>query len=220
MNIFDFEFAGAELQALGSGAVYWPDQELLVVSDLHLGKSERMARRSGQLLPPYEGIETLTRLDEAIAQTRPKRVICLGDSFDDLDAGRSLPEDQITWIARLMAGREWTWIEGNHDPGPLEFGGSHRAELILGPLTFRHIATQEGRAEVSGHYHPKAQLILRGRSLTRPCFLKDSTRLILPAFGTYTGGLHSSDAALSTLMAQDAKAILTGSTLCEMPMPR
>lgn len=220
MNIFDFEFAGASLQALGTGALYWPDADLLVVSDLHLGKSERMARRSGQLLPPYEGIETLSKLDDAIAQTAPKQVICLGDSFDDLDAGRSLPEDQVTWITRLMAGRQWTWIEGNHDPGPLEFGGTHRAELSIGALTFRHIATRNAQAEVSGHYHPKAQLNLRGRNLTRPCFLKDKSRLILPAFGAYTGGLRSTDDALKGLMATDAKAILTGSTLCEMPMPR
>lgn len=220
MNIFDFNFSGADLQALETGALFWPDEALLVVSDLHLGKSERIARRSGQLFPPYETIETLNRLDEAIANFGPKRVICLGDSFDDLDAGRALPEDQINWITRLMAGREWIWIEGNHDPGPLEFGGTHRAEFALGPLTFRHIATADGKGEVSGHYHPKAQLVLRGRSLTRPCFLKDDSRLILPAFGAYTGGLRSSDAALTSLMAPEARAILTGSTLCEMPMPR
>ena len=220
MNIFEFQFAGIDLQALETGALFWPDVQLLVVSDLHLGKSERMARRSGQLLPPYEGIETLSKLDAAIAHTKPKQVICLGDSFDDLDAGRSLPEDQISWITRLMAGREWTWIEGNHDPGPLEFGGTHRAELSIGNLTFRHIATKSGMGEVSGHYHPKAQLNLRGRSLTRPCFLMDNARLILPAFGAYTGGLRSTSETLTHLMAPDARAILTGSTLCEMPMPR
>jgi len=176
MTRFDFTFAGTKLQALGSGALYWPDEQLLVISDLHLGKSERMARRTSQLLPPYESIETLSKLDDAIQQTRPAQVICLGDSFDDLHAGRSLPEDHITWLTRLMAGRLWIWIEGNHDPGPLEFGGTHN--------------------------------------------LKDESRLILPAFGTYTGGLRSSDDTLTALMSPEARAILTGSTLCEMPMPR
>lgn len=220
MNIYEFNFAGVDLHALDTGALFWPSEAVLVFSDLHLGKSERMARRSGRLLPPYEGIETLSNLDAAIIRTAPKHVICLGDSFDDLDAGRSLPEDQVHWITRLMAGREWTWIEGNHDPGPLEFGGTHRAELTIGPLTFRHIATENGQGEVSGHYHPKAQLHLRGRSLTRPCFLLDSSKLILPAFGSYTGGLRSTSETLTHLMAPNARAILTGSTLCELPMPR
>lgn len=220
MNTHDFTFARTKLKALASGALFWPDENLLVVSDLHLGKSERIARRSGQMLPPYETIETLSRLDEDLAMTRAANVICLGDSFDDLEAGQSLPEDHVLWINRMMAGRSWIWIEGNHDPGPLEFGGSHRAEVAIGELTFRHIATPDAEAEVTGHYHPKASLSLRGRVLTRACFLYDATRLILPAYGAYTGGLRSSDSALAMLMQPDARAILTGTPLCELPMPR
>lgn len=220
MNTLSFSFGGADLEAMSSGGLYWPEQDTLVVSDLHLGKSERMARRTGQMLPPYETIETLGKLDEALGQTAARKVICLGDSFDDLEAGRSLPEDHVNWITRMMAGREWIWIEGNHDPGPLEFGGSHLLELALGPLTFRHIATPNSTGEVSGHYHPKARLSLRGRTLTRPCFLRDESRLILPAFGHYTGGLYSDAPILSGLMEGNARAILTGQPLCELPMPR
>lgn len=219
MNMHEFTFAGTALNALPSGALCWPQEDLLVVSDLHLGKSERIARRSGQMLPPYETIETLSRLDADLSSVRPSRVICLGDSFDDLDAGRALPEDHVLWITRMMAGRQWTWIEGNHDPGPLEFGGTHLAELKIGDLTFRHIACS-GAGEVSGHYHPKARLNLRGRSLTRSCFLYDEERLILPAYGAYTGGLHSNESALVSLMSDNARAIMTGHPLCEFPMPR
>ena len=120
-----------------------------------------------------------------------------------------------------MAGRSWTWIEGNHDPGPLSLGGTHRALHKVGPLTFRHIAEDSPEAgEVSGHYHPKASLQTRGRTVTRACFLYDQTRLILPAYGAYTGGLRTSAAPLQTLMTTNARAILTGASPVEIPMPR
>lgn len=215
-----FTFAGTALEALGSGALHWPDAQLLVVSDLHLGKSERVARRSGQMLPPYETIDTLTKLEAALETTKAAQVICLGDSFDDLAAGAALAPELVDWITRLMAGRDWTWIEGNHDPGPLEIGGTHRAQLRLGALTFRHIAEPGASGEVSGHYHPKARLNAKGRVMTRPCFLYDDARLILPAFGTYTGGLRSTSDALLRLMASSARAILTGPSPVEIPMPR
>lgn len=220
MNRFDFTFADAALQALGSGALYWPAQHVLCVSDLHLGKTERIARRGGNQLPPYETRDTLIRLSADLDATEARTVICLGDSFDDLAAAQSLPEDERLWITRLQAGRRWVWIEGNHDPGPIEFGGTHLAELHTPPLTFRHIAQAGERAEISGHYHPKATLHVRSRAITRPAFLVDSDRLIMPAYGTYTGGLRSHDAALTTLMQPDAKAILTGAKPVQIPMPR
>ena len=220
MSRHAFTFAGTGLQALGSGALFWPDQRLLCVSDLHLGKSERQGRRNGAMLPPYETIDTLTRLGDAIGATDPATVVCLGDSFDDATAFDALDEDAQLWIARLQAGRDWIWIEGNHDPGPVGLGGRHLAQLHLGPLTFRHIAEAGAQGEVSGHYHPKARLRARGAGLSRPCFLVDADRIILPAFGTYTGGLRSEDAALCHLMRPEALAILTGPTPRAIPMPR
>ncbi len=216
MTSHAFTLASATLSALPSGALWWEERRLLCVSDLHLGKSERMARRGGALLPPYETRETLTRLDAAIDATQPETVICLGDSFDDLTAAQTLPEAERLWLTRLMAGRDWVWIEGNHDAGPIEIGGSHRAELRLGPLTFRHIASKGVAGEVSGHYHPK--LRLAGQS--RPCFLLDETRLILPAFGAYTGGMRHDDAALAGLMGPKALAILTGPRAIPCPLPK
>ncbi|WP_299724416.1 ligase-associated DNA damage response endonuclease PdeM [uncultured Tateyamaria sp.] len=220
MNTCDLTLAGTALKALGSGALFWPDQALLCVSDLHLGKAERIARRGGGHLPPYETRDTLTRLANDLEQTGARTVICLGDSFDDLTAARSLPEDERLWITRLQAGRRWIWIEGNHDPGPVEFGGSHLGELSQGPLTFRHIAEAGTHGEISGHYHPKATLATRGRAITRPAFLIDNDRLIMPAYGTYTGGLRSHDATLTTLMRSDAQAVLTGAHPVRVPMPR
>ena len=209
-------FHGETLHLLPSGGLFWPARKTLTVSDLHLGKSERLARRGGTLLPPYETQATLEKLDRDLEATKSEAVICLGDSFDDLAAAHGITEPARLWLTRLMAGRHWTWITGNHDPGPIEIGGSHRAELALEPFTFRHIAEPTERAEISGHYHPKARLA--GQS--KPCFLADSARLIMPAYGTYTGGLRSNDAVLTSLMAKDALAILTGPRVLAIPMPR
>lgn len=215
-----FSFRGETLHARPSGALYWPAERLLAVSDLHLGKSERSARRGGPMLPPYDGIETLTRLASDIAETHPRTVICLGDSFDDTTAAQALDESTAAHLPPLMAGRRWIWIEGNHDPGPLGLAGTHLAGLELGPLTFRHIAVEGACGEVSGHYHPKARIAARGRSVSRRCFLVDERRMILPAYGTYTGGLACDGPELSALMDENARAILLGTPPVAVPMPR
>jgi DNA ligase-associated metallophosphoesterase len=204
------------LHALPSGALFWPARRLLAVSDLHLGKSGRLARRGGALLPPYETRATLDRLAADIDATGSAVVVCLGDSFDDLAAAGALDEADALFLARLMAGRDWIWVEGNHDPGPIQIGGSHRTEVRLGPLSFRHTADPAQTHEISGHYHPKAHLA--GQS--RPCFLADSARILLPAYGAYTGGLRCPHPALTALMQPGALAILTGHKALAVPMPR
>lgn len=219
MNGHDFTLAGARLTARGSGALWWAEARLLVVSDLHLGKSERLARRGGPMLPPYETRDTLARLQAECRALEPRTVVCLGDSFDDNAAAAGLAEDAVMWLTRLMAGRRWVWIEGNHDPGPVDLGGTHLAELPEAPLVFRHIAQGGSSGEVSGHYHPKATVHARGRQVTRACFLYDSDRVVMPAFGTYTGGLRCTDPALTGLMRAEAKAVLTGPHPAVIPMP-
>jgi metallophosphoesterase superfamily enzyme len=197
--MYRFSLSSADLHALPSGALHWPAERLLVVSDLHFGKSERLARRGGALLPPFETRDTLQRLDSDLETTGARVVICLGDSFDDLRAAEAMdPADQL-WLTRLMAGRDWVWIEGNHDAGPFALGGSHRAEL-----------------QISGHFHPK----LRLAGQVRRCFLLDQLRVILPAYGSYTGGLWSHDPTLATLMQPQALAVAIGKTALPLPMPR
>lgn len=216
MNSVDLPFLGETLTALPSGALWWGEAGVLVVSDLHLGKSERIARLGGALLPPYDTVETLTRLAADIGAVGPKTVICLGDSFDDLAASEALGDSERGTIARLQAGRRWLWIEGNHDPGPVDLGGEHLVAHRLGPLTFRHVALKGAvPGEVSGHYHPKAKLS-RG---SRPCFLADEGRLILPAYGCYTGGLDWTTPVLRRLFAERAMAYLTGPRVLAVPVP-
>lgn len=219
MNTVSFRLLGHDLTALPSGALYWRDPQVLVVSDLHLGKSVRAARFGGAALPPYECRETLRRLADDLAGTGAQRVICLGDSFDSPGLDQCLPEEDLSHLLALQAGRDWVWITGNHDPAPVALSGAHLDVLEIDGLRFRHIdAGQVG--DVSGHYHPKLRLSLRGRSLSRPCFLLDTQRLILPAYGAYTGGLWADNPALTAIMADSAEAILTGHPMGRVPMPR
>lgn len=213
MSVYEFTLSGETLVALPSGALWLPDHALIVVSDLHLGKANRIARREGRLTPPYETLETLTRLSDVLAAHQPRTVICLGDSFDDDLAVKQISEEERAGISALMAGRRWIWIAGNHDPAPTELGGAHLSEHTIGPLVFRHIAEAGAVGEVSGHYHPKVRM--RGR---RPCFLADKKRVILPAFGVYTGGLTVSDPVFDDLFAPDALALMTGKSV--QPAPR
>lgn len=217
MNTRDILFCGETLTALPSGALYWAEQRMLVVSDLHLGKSERIARRGGTLLPPYDTDETLARLGTDVRACAPKSVLCLGDSFDDLAAADALTPAHHDLIGSLQAGRTWLWLEGNHDPGPVELAGTHLETFAKGPLTFRHIAEPDtAPGEISGHYHPKAKV----RHTRRPCFIADTKRLILPAYGCYTGGLDWTTPVLRNLFENRAVAYLTGREVLAVPVPR
>ena len=216
MNARDIRFCEETLTLFPSGALHWASRELLAVADLHLGKSERIARRSGTLLPPYDADETLARLAADVDALRPEIVLCLGDSFDDLAAADAISGTIRTKVSQLQESRQWIWLEGNHDPGPANLGGSHLNEFRLGPFTFRHIAeTGADPGEISGHFHPKARI----RGTSRPCFMVDEARLILPAYGCYTGGLDWTASALRNLFSGHAMAYLTGTRVLPAPVP-
>lgn len=185
-----------------------------------MGKSERMARGGGSLLPPYETQETLNRLNTEITDLNPSSVICLGDSFDDSAAAGRIDTASLRYLNAMMSGRRWIWIAGNHDPELPDIGGSHMEEVARGPLQFRHIAhPRADSGEVSGHYHPKAKVLTRAGYVSRPCFIHDQIRLILPAFGAYTGGLNCTASPLASLFSADAECILTGPTTTTIPLP-
>ena len=188
--------AGAALLADCSGALYWPDERTLIVADLHLEKGSAFAER-GMLLPPYDTAETLARLGAVIARHDPRLVVALGDNFHDGGGvTRLLPQDRAT-LAGLQHSRDWVWIAGNHDPDPAAgIGGAFAAVVALGPLAFRHEPTA-GRCdgEIAGHLHPRARVSLRGRAIARRCFATDGSRLVMPAFGAYAGGLDIGDRA-------------------------
>lgn len=202
---------GVSLVALPSGALWWPERRTLVVADLHLEKGSAFAAR-GVLLPPYDSARTLDRLAAEVARTGPEVVICLGDSFHDSGAAGRLAPDSAARLARLAADRRWIWVAGNHDPEPPRAPGEVLPEVTLGALTFRHEARRDrpGAGEVSGHFHPKASVVVRARLLSRPCFVSDGRRLLLPAFGAYTGGLDVHEPAIRGLWSRPWAVHLTG----------
>ncbi|KXF78696.1 metallophosphatase [Paramesorhizobium deserti] len=196
--------AGVEAVCDPAGALYFPEMRLLAVSDLHMEKGSSFARR-GMLLPPYDTGVTLDLLAAVIARYHPATVISLGDSFHDPEASARLPALYAIRLRGLMAGREWIWITGNHDPHrPVHLPGDVAGELALGPLVFRH-EPQSGSApgEIAGHLHPAAKIVRRGRSVRRSCFASDGERLIMPAFGAYTGALNVLDRAFRGLFAEE-----------------
>lgn len=209
-----FDFGGQRLLARPSGALYWPARRWLILADLHLGKSERMARRGGALLPPYETEATLDRAEAEIAATDPLVVVSLGDGFDDDAAGRALPDAVCARLTRMAAGRRWIWVSGNHDPGVIcpRLPGEQQDEIRDG-LVLRHKAAPGQGPDVSGHFHP----CLRLAGQRRRCFLVGRNHLILPAFGAYTGGLEMTDPALAALVPEGL-AIACGARALPVPV--
>jgi DNA ligase-associated metallophosphoesterase len=190
--------AGVDFVADLSGAFYWEQQSLLVVSDLHLEKGSSFAA-SGTLLPPYDTVATLGRLAAVIARHDPRMVIALGDSFHDRHAHDRLSAPDREAIAALQARRDWIWISGNHDPALSgDLGGVVASEVAIGPIVFRH-EPSGAAGEVAGHLHPKARVTTRGRTMERRCFACDGERAVMPAFGAYTGGLSIRDKAFSKI---------------------
>jgi uncharacterized protein len=191
--------AGETLLPDPAGALYWPAAGTAIVADLHLEKGTSYGPR-GITLPPYDTAATLAALAAVLQRMRAERVICLGDSFHDGEAGERIdPVDRETLTA-LVAAHRWYWVAGNHDPHPPELGGRVVGELAIGGLVFRHEARRvAGAGELSGHYHPRASWRARGRSVVGRCFVCDGTRLILPAFGAYAGGLDVRDPAIKRL---------------------
>jgi DNA ligase-associated metallophosphoesterase len=218
MRTCEFTLSGARLTALPSGALWWSERGILCVSDLHFGKAMRPARHGGAVLPPYDNAETLTRLETDILTRNPETVICLGDSFDSMGAEEEMAREDHNWLVCLMAGRRWIWIAGNHDPGPVALGGAHLSKYRADPLVFRHEADPDATGEVSGHFHPKTAVNVRGRHISRPCFLVDDRRVILPAYGTFTGGLRADAPVLRELMSPNAMAIMTGKKAQQVPL--
>ncbi len=181
--------AGETLLADCDGALYWPREGVLAVADLHLEKGSSYARR-GVLLPPYDTAATLGRLALIMIRYAPRVVIALGDSFHDDDgAGRVAGADRAA-LAALQRGRDWFWIAGNHDRRPADgVGGGCAGAIAIGGLMFRHEPTG-AEGEIAGHLHPVARVSRRGHTVSRRCFAADRTRLIMPAFGAFAGGLN------------------------------
>ncbi|MBP6013833.1 MAG: ligase-associated DNA damage response endonuclease PdeM [Alphaproteobacteria bacterium] len=206
------EVAGVRLEADPSGALWWADERLLAVADLHLEKGSAFAVRTGQMLPPYDSRATLARLTALAERYQPKTIVCLGDNFHDTGGPLRLDDEARVTLRALMRGRRFVWIEGNHDAGSaIVLGGECTPELALGALRFRHEPLNGAAVgELCGHLHPVARVETRVKRLKRRCFVGDGTRCVLPAFGAYTGGLDVFDVAFAPLFPRGFAAYLLG----------
>jgi DNA ligase-associated metallophosphoesterase len=209
-----FSFCGHDLMALPQGALFWPARRALLVADLHLEKASWFARL-GQMLPPWDSIATLADLTALVAGCDAAEIWCLGDSFHDRFGCDRLPERARDMLTALTASTDWTWITGNHDPGftGSDFvdrcGGRIAEEAEVDGLILRHEAVPgEARPELSGHFHPKLRIHLRGRSVSRRCFVASATKLILPAFGSLTGGLDAAHPEIHRALGAPAEALV------------
>ena len=204
-----FSFSGHELMALPQGALFWPARRALLVADLHLEKASWFARL-GQMLPPYDSIATLSDLSAIAASAGADEIWCLGDSFHDSAGCDRLPAAARALLTDLTARTHWTWIVGNHDPGIADHcGGAIVEEAEVDGLILRHEADPaETRPELSGHFHPKLRITHRGRQVSRRCFVATGTKLILPAFGSLTGGLDASHPEIVRAVGGGAQALV------------
>jgi uncharacterized protein len=204
---------GERLMLDPAGVLAWPARRLLAVADLHLEKGSHFAAAGRGFLPPYDTRETLDRLRHALRRWRPARLVALGDSFHDPAGAGRLPAVEATMMHRMLEGIEVVWVLGNHDPSPpVGLPGTATEEWVDGAMVFRHQARPGPvlGVEISGHFHPKATMATRAGGITRPCFVADSRRVMLPAFGAYTGGLDAADPAIASLFPRGARAFLLG----------
>ena len=204
-----FSFASETFVAGPEGALYWPSQQALLVADLHLEKASWFARL-GQFLPPYDSQATLSALAGEIERSGARRLYCLGDSFHDRFGCDRLPAAARELLLRMTAAIDWVWIVGNHDPGFADHCGGRLAdELEIAGIVLRHEAVRDDRRpEMSGHFHPKLRLNLKGRQVSRRCFVISHTKLILPAFGSLTGGLDAGHPEIVRAVGPKAEALV------------
>lgn len=208
----EIDIAGERAVCDPRGALYFPDLRLMAVSDLHLEKGSSFARRR-VFIPPYDTATTLIRLQRVIADYRPVAVISLGDSFHDGNGAGRMPEVFRQQLLSLMAGRDWFWVAGNHDPdAPQGLPGETVRELAVSKLLFRHEpSAMSVEGEIAGHLHPGARVVRRGQSVRRPCFASDGRRMIMPAFGAFTGMLNVLDRAYAGMFQwPDFRAYVLG----------
>ena len=204
-----FSFAGHAFAALPQGALYWPARRALLVADLHFEKASWFAR-AGQMLPPYDSVATLADLAAIVEATQPAEIWSLGDSFHDSAGCDRLPERARAMLADLTDRHRWIWITGNHDRDLVDrCGGEVMAEAVVDGVVLRHEADPaEHRPELSGHFHPKLRVTVRGRRVARRCFVATAQKLILPAFGALTGGLDADHPEIIRAVGAAAQALV------------
>lgn len=213
-----FDFAGHSLRLMADRAIYWPARQALFVADLHLEKASWFAA-TGQMLPPFDSLATLTRLLTLAQSCDALEIWALGDSFHDAVGPERMDGQAIALLEQLAIGRRLVWIAGNHDAAA-ELPGERCEEADIDGLVLRHEAQPgELRPELSGHFHPKVRIATVARTVSRPCAVVGGNRIILPAFGALTGGLDVQSPAIQSLFPTGSEALVaTRNQLLRLPI--
>ena len=188
MNMFSLDIHGQRFQMHPSGALFWENESLLMMSDVHLGKISHF-RKYGAAVPQHALLKNFETMDSAIAQFDPKHVVFMGDLFhSSLNKEWGLFEE---WVGQKKM--QLTLVEGNHDIiSHVKYealGIKVTPEFSLGNFFMTHHPEErEGQFNFSGHLHPAVRLTGLGRQSVRlRCFYKSSVQMILPAMGEFTG---------------------------------
>lgn len=184
----EIEINGQTFLLHNSGALYWVEQKMLIISDAHLGKISHF-RKHGSALPAKAVFKNFSRLDELVAYFIPEKICFLGDLFHS------------AFNKEWFFFEEWTirtalpivLIAGNHDIiSPKKYEElriSVVSEWQLDRFLLTHYPEErEGFFTLSGHLHPSVMLTGEGRQFLKlSCFFRSENQMILPAFGEFTG---------------------------------
>ena len=193
LKIQNITFADHAFQPQNCGALLWEQEKILIVSDLHFEKGSSFLK-FGTYLPPFDTQETLEKLTTTLNAHKVETIIFLGDVYHDTGAlSRMNVKTRDIW-QNILNNHHIVWVEGNHDPNTAPKGIECLKEHNHQDIIFRHIAQNNAQDfEISGHYHPAVTFTYKGQKLRKPCFIKSKNKMILPAYGTYTGGLDITD---------------------------
>ena len=198
-----------------SGALFISEINTLVFSDLHFGKSFSFAK-VGNFLPPYDINETIEKVRRLIEKYSPKQIISLGDNFHDPKTLQIIDKINIKKINETFNQLDVIWIDGNHDENLKNkklIYGKFKKNHSFSNLTFTHIKSQkleENLFEFSGHFHPKISFKHNRINYLCKCFVLGKNFCILPAFGSFTGGLDINSSDLKKILPADKTVIAIG----------
>ena len=191
----DINFNNHKFQISNQGILFWFDKQIAIIADLHLEKGSSFGP-SGQFLPPYDSEETLNKIFKTIKNHKIKTIILLGDTFHDKNAFDRMSEKVFILFKSLIEKYEVIFILGNHE-SKFEIGRiNFLNEYVIDDIHFIHQALQKSIFQISGHFHPVATIKSSIKKITAKCLLHTNNHIILPSFGTYTGGLNINDPAL------------------------
>ncbi|MBV68724.1 MAG: hypothetical protein CMJ08_02865 [Pelagibacterales bacterium] len=208
IKLIRINFANNFFLLLPDGSIYWPINKTLILGDLHLEKSSFLARL-GNFLPPYDSFETLYKLSKTLNNLDVNKVIFLGDIFHDKDGMKRINNKLHNYLENLCAKYQVIWIVGNHDGSLKPKNAKICIKYNIDDINFVHKSEKNITNEFSGHYHPKATVKFFKKKISRPCFLVGKSKIILPAYGVFTGGIDSSDEIFKKVLEGDYKGYLT-----------